>query len=271
MKNEEIENLEGEVWVDVKGYEGYYQISNMGRVKSFSRTVRCGEYFRTIKDRILKPSRRPDGYYVIGLGVDGITKWFNLHRMVAEHFIENDDPVNKNDVDHIDNTRKDDNSVKNLRWSTRKENNNNRKRKYTYEVQKIVCVNTGEEFESLVEAGKKYGLKYYNVSSCCKGCSKTSGIHPETGEKLVWRYYDDYIKLKEENKLNDILIKNKRIYCITTNKIFDSLDEAGEYAKLKNPYSIVQCCQGSKQSAGKTESGQPLIWKYIIYDLKKAN
>lgn len=277
MIKEEIKDLENEIWVDVKEYEGYYQVSNMGRVKSFSRQVRCGDgnHFRTIRDRILKASRRPDGYYVVGLGVDGVTHWFNLHRIVAEHFIHNDDPINKNDVDHI-NHEPSDNRVENLRWATRKENNNNRVKIKDCGSQKVVCLNTDEEFESLTDAGRKYGLKYYNISSCCKGCSKTSGIHPETGEKLVWRYYDDYIKLKEEDKIKDILKKPKKFYCITTDKIFDNLDEASTYAKIKNPYSIIKCCKGQVSFAGRTENGIQLSWRYLneeecLDNLKIAN
>ena len=201
--NKAIKDLEGEVWIDVKGYEELYKVSNMGRVKVFGRLVIYGTRTRHTSDKILKPSKRPDGYYVVGLCRDGGRLIVNLHRLVAEHFIHNDDPINKNDVDHINHDRKDDNRVENLRWTTRKENNNNRKRKYTYEVQQIILVNTGEIFESLAEAGRQYGLAYFNIGSCCKGYSRTVGEHPATGEKLVWRYYKDYIKeirLSAENK-----------------------------------------------------------------------
>lgn len=269
MKNEEIENLEGEIWVDVKDWEGLYQVSNMGRVKVFGRTVIFGNNTRHTKDKILKPSKRPDGYYVVGLCRDAGRLIVNLHRLVAEHFIPNDDPINKNDVDHIDNERKDDNSIKNLRWCTRKENNNNRKQKYTYKVQKIVCVNTGEIFESLADAGRKYDLAYYNIGNCCKGYSKTVGEHPVTGEPLVWRYYKDYIKLKEEDKIKNFFMIDK-IYCITTNKTFNNLEDACEYANIKDKYFIGRCCQGKTSYAGKTEDGTPLRWKYLK-EYKQAN
>lgn len=265
---EEIKDLENEIWMDVKGYEGYYAISNMGRIKSFSRLVTFGDKTRRIRDRILKASKRPDGYYVVGLGVDGVTHWFNLHRIVAEHFIHNDDPINKNDVDHI-NRNPEDNRVENLRWTTRKENNNNKTHQKQIGIQKVVCINTEEVFDSLADAGRKYNLKYYNISSCCKGCSKTVGVHPETGEKLVWRYYKDYIKLKEEDKIKEIFSTNK-IYCITTDKTFDTLDEAGKYANVKDKYLIRRCCLGQSLSAGKSEDGQPLVWEYLK-EYKKAN
>lgn len=261
---EEIKNLENEIWVDVKDWEGLYQVSNMGRVKVFGRLVVYGNKTRHTKDKILKPSKRPDDYYVVGLCRDGGRIIVNLHRLVAEHFIINDDPINKNDVDHI-NKDSLDNRVENLRWTTRKENNNNRKRKYTYEVQKIICVNTGEEFESLADAGRKYNLAYYNISSCCKGYSRTVGEHPVTGEPLVWRYYKDYIE--PQNEINNYINK---IYCITTDKTFDTLEEASEYANIKTKYSIGRCCNGKVQYAGKSDTGELLQWKYLK-ELKQAN
>jgi len=191
-ENKSLENLEGETWKDIEGWEGYYQASNMGRVKSFGRTVIFGNNIRHTKDKILKPSKRPDNYYVVWLTKDERKEIHNLHRLIAEVFIHNDDPINKNDVDHKDGNSLN-NRVENLRWTTRKENLNNRKRKRQGGSKKIICITTGEIFNTLKEAGEKYDLAYYNISSCCKGYSKTCG-ELETGEKLVWRYYKDYIK-----------------------------------------------------------------------------
>ena len=107
-----------EVWRDVKGYEGFYQVSNMGRVKSLGRKDRFG---RVIKERILEPAVTHNGYLRVGLHVDGKRKMLRVHRLVCEAFHEN--PDNKSEVNHV-NENKTDNRACNLEWSTRTENCN---------------------------------------------------------------------------------------------------------------------------------------------------
>ena len=107
-----------EVWRDVKGYEGLYQVSNMGRVKSLGRKDRFG---RVIKERILEPAVTHNGYLRVGLHVDGKQKMLRVHRLVCEAFHEN--PDNKSEVNHV-NENKTDNRACNLEWSTRTENCN---------------------------------------------------------------------------------------------------------------------------------------------------
>ena len=114
MKNEE--------WRDVVGYEGLYQVSDQGRVKSLERTyidkIGRGRY---VKERFLKPNVSYGGYLRVGLYAGGKRKWFRVHRLVCEAFHEN--PENKLDVNHI-NENKTDNRACNLEWSTAKENCN---------------------------------------------------------------------------------------------------------------------------------------------------
>ena len=98
-----------EIWKDVVGYEGLYQVSNMGRVKSLN-------YGR---ERILKASDNGSGYLYVALCKKGKYKNFLVHRLVAMVFISN--PENKPCIDHID-TNKRNNKVENLRWVTHEEN-----------------------------------------------------------------------------------------------------------------------------------------------------
>ncbi len=112
-----------EIWKDIKGYEGLYQISNFGNIKSMDKVIIRKDGIKYIKrGTMLKPSINTSGYLQIGLSKNGIRKPFRIHRLVAIAFIPN--PYNKPFIDHI-NTIKTDNKVENLRWVTREENANN--------------------------------------------------------------------------------------------------------------------------------------------------
>ena len=113
MKNEE--------WRDVAGYEGLYQVSDQGRVKSLERKVPNGDREQTVKERFLKPRIDRDGYLRLNLCAGGKPRVFFVHRLVCEAF--HDNPENKLDVNHI-NENKTDNRACNLEWSTRRENCN---------------------------------------------------------------------------------------------------------------------------------------------------
>lgn len=111
-----------EIWRDIKGYEGLYQISNEGRVKSLPREWKCARNEsgnRNHNEIIMSPQLRLN-YYRVRLVKDGVGKNKSIHRLVAEAFIDN--PDNKPVIDHI-NGNSIDNRVENLRWCTQKENN----------------------------------------------------------------------------------------------------------------------------------------------------
>jgi hypothetical protein len=101
-----------EIWSDVVGYEGMYEVSIYGRVRSL----------RNGKIRIMKPVTNPQGYRMLILSKDKITKPWTVHRLVLTAFVPN--PLGKPNVDHIDNNRSN-NIVTNLRWATYRENNGN--------------------------------------------------------------------------------------------------------------------------------------------------
>lgn len=66
----------------------------------------------------------------------------------------------------------------------------------------VICLNTGEIFDYMGAACLKYNIKNAaNISSCCRGKTKGTGIHPKTGEKLRWMYYDDFLKKEENNNI----------------------------------------------------------------------
>jgi hypothetical protein len=108
-----------EIWKDIEGFEGYYQISNIGRVKSLSR-FSCQKHF--VEEKILKQRPNNSGYMDVILYKDGKKYHKKVHRLVAKAFVEN--PKNLNEVDHID-TNKKNNNFNNLRWVTHSENHLN--------------------------------------------------------------------------------------------------------------------------------------------------
>lgn len=109
-----------EVWGDIVGWEGYYQVSNLGRVKSLPRKYKLfGVRDHTSKERILKPSLNPDGYRIVSFNLDDRSEYYSVSRLVAKAFIPN--PDNLPCVNHKNRIRHD-NRVENLEWCTHKYN-----------------------------------------------------------------------------------------------------------------------------------------------------
>ena len=111
----------GEVWKDIQGYEGIYQISNYGRVLSLYRQVRCrGGAHRGKEQSLLKPCEDSAGYLLVVLSDKGVKKSHRIHRLIATGFISNS--YNYKCVNHIDGN-KTNNSIDNLEWCTHLHNN----------------------------------------------------------------------------------------------------------------------------------------------------
>lgn len=191
--------MENEIWKDIIGYEGLYQVSNLGRIKSVDRYVKHPIYgLMHIKERILKFGISGNGYLIVGLYRDGKQTPKLVHRLVAEAFIPN--PNNLTDVDHL-NTNRTDNRVENLRWCTHKENQNNPKSivhfseckqgenapkpmkgkfgkehntskpilQYTIDGQLI------REWYCGMDVQRELGINQSNIAKCCRGKYKSSG------------------------------------------------------------------------------------------------
>lgn len=159
-----------EIWKDIEGYEGLYQVSNLGRVKS-SGNFKSKNARKTQK--ILKNILQNNGYYGVTLRKGGKSTRKNIHRLVAEAFIPN--PYNKPCIDHI-NTIRTDNSIENLRWCTEKENNQNpisTKKQSKPVYQYTLSGEFVREWVSVASVNRFYGVKNTKVCDCCNGKRKT--------------------------------------------------------------------------------------------------
>jgi hypothetical protein len=176
-----------EVWKAVPGYEGKYEVSDQGRVRSLDRIVEAKNqtgkvYYCHYKGRILKVYNNSSGYFALCMA----GKMFLLHRLVAKVFIPNSN--NLPEVNHKD-ENKHNNRVDNLEWCTRRYNAN-------YGTGKVRCgqmswvpvIATDKDgneyrFESMTEAAEKTGAGFRNISMCCQGAK---GRPTAGGYK--WRY-----------------------------------------------------------------------------------
>ena len=136
-------------------------------------------------------------------------------------------------------------------------------------TKKVICTTTGEIFDSIIEATKKYNTK--NIVSCCKNCYGVNHAGQlEDGTPLHWMYYDDYLKKIENGE--EIKAKEngsyKKVICLTTNKVFDSMTKGAKEYNIKYPNAIGMNCSGLKQSAGKLPNKVKLVWMYYEDFLK---
>ena len=181
--------FEQEEWRDIKGFEGLYQVSNMGRVKSLSRIVRAGKNKqRKMNGKVLTPWKTKHGYLHVGLG-RGERK--SVHRLVAMTFIPN--PKNYPDVNHKDED-KENNVVSNLEWCNHSYNAlygtcQERLSKHKNTPVEMVDKTTHEVlavFESMKVAMRETGVNKVTISMVCRGKRKIGGGY-------IWRYAAKFI------------------------------------------------------------------------------
>lgn len=143
-----------EIWRDIPGYEGKYQASNLGRIKSLDRLVTCGKQVNFIKGRILKPSLQGKEnlrYQSVSLCDDGKIKRFLVHRLVAMAFLPN--PNNLPQVNHKDENQLN-NNLDNLEWCTVTYNNNYGTRKQKA-IESLKVVMKGKTYAPRSEQARK--------------------------------------------------------------------------------------------------------------------
>lgn len=179
--------MEHEIWKPVKGFEGLYEISSLGRVKSL--------WYG--KEKILKPGKNRKGYLFVSLCRNGKQKNFRIHRLVAEAFLSN--PMGLPEVNHKD-ENKANNCVNNLEFCDAKYNSN-----YGHRNERVASALTNHpdkskaveasrfsdfseiclRFSSTADAGRN-GYTQSAVATCCRGCYSTHRGNFYKG--LYWRY-----------------------------------------------------------------------------------
>ena len=175
-----------EVWKDINNYEGLYQISNLGNVKSLDRKVKRKNHYKTVKGIMLKKTIDATGYYVVNICKCGKSAKKNIHRLVAETFIPN--PKNYPIINHKDENKLN-NCINNIEWCSYKYNNNYgtlKQRQRIIKGKKIKQYDLSNKFikvwNSSAEVQRTLNICQTNIIKCCLGKRNKAG-------GFIWKYY----------------------------------------------------------------------------------
>lgn len=258
LTNRDMVTAKSEIWKPVKGYEGLYEVSNLGRVKSLERVVNShpAGCKRTLPEKIrIGHINKKLGYVMIGLSVNNVSEQVYIHRLVAEAFIPN--PNNLPMINHKDED-KTNNSLENLEWCTAKYNmsysnvfgqakNKNSKpvRQYDYDGNLI------KEYASSNEAARAIGIEGYCIAYCCQG--RIGSV-----KGFLWKYADDdYIKKTHTRARSRRIAQMDKQGNVL--KIWPS-QKAAAAGTCSHASIIGGCCNGRRRSTNGYR------WKY--YDEK---
>lgn len=167
-----------ETWKDIKDFEGLYQVSNLGRVRSLTKTVTTkNNKTMHFEGKILKPLKVGE-YFSVNLYKDRILYGRRIHRLVAEAFIPN--PDNLLQINHKDENKLN-NSVDNLEWCSAKYNCNYGSHNYKLSKSKqkpVICYSKKlqliKKYPSSIAAATELGCTKTSICQCLKGKHKTS-------------------------------------------------------------------------------------------------
>ncbi len=178
-KNLSLEDLPGEEWRDVVGYEGLYKVSNLGRVKMLERNVLANKSIKKIKEHILSQHLSSKKYLTVHFWVKNHKKAEYVHKLVLTAFIR--ERLDGEECNHLNEVRTD-NRLVNLEWISHKENINygNRSKRHSEAmrnhphlskpvIQFGMDGNFIAEYPSLREAGRVLNVNYNQIKECCKG------------------------------------------------------------------------------------------------------
>lgn len=174
-------NISIEEWHPVAGYEGYYEISNLARVKSLTRGVELKNgQTRLVRERLLAQQQNKEGYFFVKLSTNGQVKSHFIHRLVAIAFIPN--PFNLPQVNHL--KSKSDNTPDDLEWSTPSNNTqhsydnglNKHKGGQHFMATGVVDNQLGQTFETIKEWADARGIPYSTARNVLSGCNTSTSV-----------------------------------------------------------------------------------------------
>ena len=178
-------DYDNEIWLPIKGFEGSYEVSNLGRVKSVERKIFRDNRYQPIRERILSQKLSKKGYMIVGLRLNAKSKFKYVHRLVGETFLER--PDYECEINHID-ENKTNNVLSNLEWCTHLANINHgtgRERHAAAIRIPVSCYTLEGElvrhYGSITEAGKDLGVLKTSVWAALSGKSKTC-------KGMIWKY-----------------------------------------------------------------------------------
>lgn len=205
--------LEGELWKDIAGYEGLYQVSDLGRVRGLERSVPSKWSTLKVIPKTIKNQRvNRYGYLRVSLSALGKKSHFSVHRLVCGAFIDN--PEGKPQVNHKDGNKKN-NTISNLEWVDGSENIQHAINELGLMTKAVICVETGVEYVSATEASKKTGIYLSWLYEALKNPRYTpNGFH--------WVYKKDY----DPHSTPPPQKYRKRIKCVQTGAEYDSIRQA---------------------------------------------
>lgn len=262
-----IEDFNGEIWKDIPGYEGWYKVSNLGRIKSIERTIvfkrGCDNVHRkkTLKEQIIKASTS-SSYLFCHLKKKGTSVIVKHHRIVCSVFHENKE--NLPEVNHK-NEIKTDNRADNLEWCTRSYNARYGTSRQRVREKLINDPNRStpvlqyslngvfiKKYPSIKEAERQTGICYSNISDVSRGgrCSTAGGY--------IWSFSDnrDVINKKVMRKqINKAQYSKKKVLMFSKdNKLINTFESEAMASKETGIHkdTIARCCKhiGYYKTAG---------------------
>lgn len=172
IKREPVCDLDEEIWKDIEGFEGYYKVSDMGRIKGVERYLtKVDGNTQIMREQLLKPSRKKQGYLQVTLAKETKFTYNLVHIIVANHFVPN--PFNLPEVNHLFGV-KDDNRATQLGWSTHQDNCIHRSRVLGL-TRKLKCIEilfpngTTEKVFGIANLKEKYGFRYQSILPVLNG------------------------------------------------------------------------------------------------------